>query len=103
MSKLFGWPLKSWLKSLMFKRMHGMISCREFEDFVQAYVDGELPGEQSKTFERHIRFCRDCRQYLEAYQRTVDVVGSLKDDPDGPVPEDVPEDLIQAILKAQEE
>ena len=42
------------LKGAMLKSMHGMITCREFEDFVLSYLDGEvfnlingrvLPGE----------------------------------------------------------
>jgi anti-sigma factor RsiW len=101
MSKVSRWSLMSWLKSMMFKHMHGMISCREFEDFVQTYVDGGLPERQKIVFERHLRFCRECREYLAAYQRTVEIAQSLQATPYGPVPADVPENLIKAILQAR--
>ena len=29
------------IKGIMLKRMHGMITCREFEEFVLNYLDGE--------------------------------------------------------------
>jgi anti-sigma factor RsiW len=101
MSKVSRWSLVSWLQSMMFKHMHGMISCREFEDFVQAYVDDGLPERQRTVFERHIRWCRECREYLAAYQRTIDIAQTLQAAPDDPVPADVPEDLIKAILDAR--
>ena len=101
MSKVSPRRLKSWLKSMMFRHIHGMISCREFEDFVQAYTDGELPERQKSVFERHLRLCRECREYLAAYQRTVDIARSLQATPSDPVPAEVPEDLIKAILDAR--
>jgi len=93
--------LKRWLKGFMLKRMHGMITCKEFEDFVADYTDGELPSKQCSRFERHLNLCQECRQYLQAYQRTIEVSRAVFPSPDEPVPEEVPEDLIKAILKAR--
>ena len=90
------------LKGSMLKRVHGMITCREFEDFVLRYLDGELTKKQARVFEWHIRLCRECREYLAAYQRAVEIGAAALAPNDGALPEDVPEDLIAAILYARE-
>ena len=89
------------LKGTMLKRMHGMITCREFEDFVLAYLDGELPAKQAKVFEWHLRICRECRDYLAAYERSVAIGAAVLGAAESPVPEEVPEDLITAILDSR--
>jgi anti-sigma factor RsiW len=91
-----------WAKGLMLKRMHRMITCTEFEDFVLQYLDDELSVRQRSMFEFHLRICRECREYLAAYQRTVEIGHAAFKDANQAVPEDVPEDLIKAILKARE-
>ena len=90
-----------WLKGLMFKHVYYMISCKEFEEFVLSYLDGELPVKQRSMFEWHIRICRECREYLAAYQRSIELGQAVLHDPDQSLPADVPEDLIKAILKAR--
>jgi hypothetical protein len=37
-----------WMKGQRMKRMHGMITCREFEDFILRYLGGELTAQQKK-------------------------------------------------------
>jgi hypothetical protein len=44
-----------WAKGLMLKRMHRMITCTEFEDFVLQYLDDELSVRQRSMFEFHLR------------------------------------------------
>ena len=39
-----------WLKGFMLRRIHGMITCKEFEDFVLDYLDDELPALQRSRF-----------------------------------------------------
>ncbi len=90
-----------WLKGQMMKRMHGMITCREFEDFIMSYLSDELTPTQSRVFRMHLRVCRECREYLAAYQRTIEMSGLMFKVPDDKLPEDVPEDLIKAILSAR--
>lgn len=101
MKKPRGRSIRNWLKSVMFRHIHGMMTCKEFEDFVQTYIDEDLPAQQQAVFERHIRFCRECREYLAAYRRTIEVGRSVLTNTENPVPEDVPEDLINAILEAR--
>jgi len=90
------------LKGLMMKHLHGMLTCSEFEAFVLRYLEGELPARQRKLFEWHIRMCRECRDYLAAYQRSIQVGRALLPGPDDPIPEDVPEDLVKAVLAARD-
>ena len=90
-----------WLKGFMFKHTHNMITCKEFEEFVLSYLDGDLPVKQRSMFEWHIRICRDCREYLAAYQRAIELGQAVLPTSDQSLPGDVPEDLIKAILKAR--
>ena len=90
------------LKGTMLKRMHGMITCREFEEFVLQYLDGELPAKQRKVFEWHLRICRECREYLAAYERTIELGKAALGPADTSVPDDVPEDLIRAVLDSRD-
>ena len=90
-----------WIKGLMLKHMHRMITCKEFEDFVLRYLDGELSGRQKAILKLHLAICRECRDYLAAYQRTVELGRGVFGSPEEPVPEDVPEDLVRAILDAR--
>lgn len=91
-----------WLKGLMLKHMHKMITCAEFESFVLQYLDGELPEKQLVVFELHLKICRECREYLAAYRRSMEITEAVSRQADAPVPQDVPEDLIKAILEARE-
>jgi len=91
------------LKGAMLKRMHGMITCREFEGFVNQHLDGELPAKQAKMFEWHLRICRECREYLAAYKRTMEIGTTVLGPAHESVPEDVPEDLIKAVLESRKE
>ena len=92
-----------WLKGVMLKRMHRMITCREFEAFVARYLDGELTDRERHVFELHLRICRECREYLAAYRRTVEIGQQVFSSPDEPVPADVPEDLVRAVLDARKD
>ncbi len=94
--------MRRWLKGQMLKRMHGMITCAEFEEFVLRYLDNELTEKQRSVFEWHLRLCRECREYLAAYQRALEVTRAELSEPHAPVGTDMPEDLIKAILDARD-
>lgn len=89
------------LRGLMFG-LPGMLDCREFEAFMLDYLDGQLPAPQAKVFERHLRMCPECQVYLAAYRTTVELgKAAFEEGDDGSLPDDVPEDLIGAILAAR--
>ena len=48
-----------------------------------------------------MRLCRECREYLAAYRRRIEV-GREARSADEALPDDVPEDLIKAILEARD-
>ena len=87
-------------KGIMLKHMHRMITCKEFEDFILRYLDDELSARQRSVFELHMRLCRECREYLAAYRRSIEVSRGARP-ADEALPEDIPEDLIKAILEAR--
>jgi anti-sigma factor RsiW len=76
------------------------MTCREFTDFLMAYLDDELAAEVRSAFESHMFGCQTCVNYLESYQATV-ALGRIACAEDEPVPNDVPESLVQAILAAR--
>ena len=88
-------------KAFMFKSLPMMINCREFEEFLIDYFEDALPKRQRYVFEMHLKLCRECREYLTAFERTIELSKSAFDDPDGPTPDDIPEDLVRAILDAR--
>jgi anti-sigma factor RsiW len=77
------------------------MTCRELVEFLMDYLEGELPEDSRSTFEEHIGFCPPCKAYLDTYKATVMIGQGVCADPEGPVPEDVPEQLVQAILLAR--
>jgi anti-sigma factor RsiW len=63
------------------------------------YVEDGLPAETRQRFDTHIAACPDCVRYLETYRATIKAGPlAMADD----LPAEVPEDLVQAILKARQ-
>ncbi len=91
------------------RRIHGMmfklplmITCEQFEDFILAYLEDELPKRQKIVFDLHLKMCRECREYLSAYRASMELAkDALTADKDGP-PEEVPDDLVKAVLAARD-
>ncbi|MBX3023897.1 zf-HC2 domain-containing protein [bacterium] len=75
------------------------LTCRDVADFLMAYLDRELDPPQRAAFEAHLTVCDECVRYLRAYERTVRLARTAGRDPDEP--ENVPERLVQSILKAR--
>jgi anti-sigma factor RsiW len=79
------------------------LSCREFTDFILAYLDGELQTRARALFEAHIRDCPPCLDYLDSYRQTVELAGQAWTacGPDDAVPQEAPEELVRAMLEAR--
>lgn len=77
------------------------MTCREFINFLEDFRSGQLPAAQRDEFERHLNACTCCGNYLDSYEQTIRLGRKSLCDPDGPVPQDAPEDLIRAILAAK--
>ena len=76
------------------------MNCREFVDFLMEYLDGDLDADAREIFEAHMVECPPCEVYLDTYRETIRL-GKCICEPDGSLPEDVPEELVQAILAAR--
>jgi anti-sigma factor RsiW len=78
-----------------------MITCRDFVEFLWAYVAGELPTDQRFEFDAHMAICPHCINYLDSYSKTVQLEKAAFESLDEPVPADMPEELVNAILAAR--
>ena len=80
------------------------MTCQEFVEFLMAYLDGELTPAQREAFQGHMGDCPPCITSLETYRESVELgKKALCEDPEAPVPEDVPDDLVAAILAARKQ
>lgn len=78
------------------------MTCREVLDFLMSYLDGELPPAERVRFDQHLAACAVCVQYLDSYRRTVELAKqSLADGPEEQGCQDVPEELVQAIVASR--
>jgi len=79
------------------------LSCREFMEFILAYLEDEIDDRGRLLFEEHIRACPPCLDYLDSYRQTVELTGDAYRacGPDDTIPEDTPEELVCAVLAAR--
>jgi anti-sigma factor RsiW len=78
------------------------LTCRECVEFLMEYLDETLEAEVRVTFERHLAACANCVRYLESYKVTTTLCKKAFEVGDSERMPDVPEELIQAILKARQ-
>jgi len=81
--------------------MRSLLTCRELIDFLIDYVDGALTAEEQAAFDRHLSVCPACVDYVAEYRATMQAGRAAYLDRDEPVPEDVPEELVVAVLAAR--
>ena len=74
------------------------MNCSEaITKFLMDYVDGTLPPDTLTDFEHHLDVCASCRAYLRTYRETIAMAAAAGRAPRVDV-QDVPEDLVKAIL-----
>ena len=78
------------------------MNCREIAEFLIDYVDGDLPEPALATFEAHLRACRDCRNYLDGYRKTIAATKAVMIEPPALDVAEMPEQLVSAILAARQ-
>lgn len=94
---------RSWkrrMQGIMF-RLPMMITCRQFEDFIIAYLEGGLSDREHRLFEIHLKICRECKEYLAAYQASMEAAKLGLSEEGAKLPEDVPEDLVAAVIASR--
>lgn len=89
--------MKRRIQGVMF-RMPMMITCRQFEEFIVDYLEGGLTTHERRVFEIHLSICRECREYLAAYKASMEAAKQGLSLDESPVLEEVPEDLVTAIV-----
>ena len=77
------------------------MTCRELTEFLIDYVDGGLAPAERVAFDEHLARCADCVTYLRNYETTIRLGKELCTDEHDAVADDVPEELVQAILAAR--
>jgi anti-sigma factor RsiW len=90
-------------RGLRSSTMSHRLTCREFVEFLADYLEGRLPQERLASFNRHLAGCPSCVAYARSYQDAVRLGREALRGPDEPVPADVPEELVRAILAARDE
>jgi len=66
------------------------MKCKEIHEFIEAYLDNELPPETRKEVREHLKKCPACREELAAVKRYRKAMTSLKTVP-------APDDFLEKV------
>ncbi len=77
------------------------MNCRDFMDFIIDFCDCSLSQETKQAFEIHLTTCHTCNTYLASYQCTIRL-GKAACSGEKCSDLNVPESLVQKIIKARE-
>lgn len=86
-------PIGSWYMRVSPR----MITCQEFNEFIFDYTEGQLTDAQVTLFERHMKVCPTCRNFMKTYQAAFKVGKVMFPYSDKKTPDEVPSDLLDAI------
>lgn len=71
------------------------MTCRDVVEFLSEFVSDELPADVQVDFSGHVSDCPACLHFLNQYRDTIAASkASFR------LPDDVPDELIAAILKS---
>ncbi len=76
------------------------LCCRDFSDFLMAFLDGELGGDIACRFDQHLAKCPPCKTYVETYRATVELAKESCCPKANPQLGKMPQELVNAILHA---
>lgn len=76
-----------------------MIKCEQCLEVLSAYVDGELPEDEKKKLDMHLRECNECSKELELLKAIVSVCKDLTEE----LPENFEASLHERLKKAKED
>lgn len=77
------------------------MTCRELVEFLNAYLSGELAPAERDEFERHLRVCSACVNYLDTYKKTIAMSKAAFHDDELAANVNIPESLVKSILTAR--
>lgn len=93
--------LRRWLAGLFLHYFPGQITCAEFEAFLIDYHEGALSERQRALFDFHLSICPMCQVQFASYLRTIELGRRVFTEGEEPVPGEVEEELVNAILSAR--
>src|SRR4051794_38379587 len=67
---------------------HGDLTCRELVELINDYLEHELSEDERTRFEEHLVYCDPCVNYVGQMQRTVSLVGALREEDISPAARD---------------
>jgi anti-sigma factor RsiW len=77
------------------------LTCRDVVEFLSDYLTCELDAAARTAFDEHLAECDECVAYIRGYERTVRLARTAFDKLDEPVEQQVPRQLVDAILAAR--
>lgn len=83
------------------KLTHGTLTCGEADRFMVDYMEYKLDPAVRKRFEDHLANCACCKQFLKAYQRTIELSRSYGEPLSQAAAPRMPEGVRAAILAAR--
>ena len=90
------------MRGTVFNHLPLMITCRQLEEFILDYLEGDLPKRQRTVFELHLMLCPECRSYLAAYRETMELAKLFATFEPPPLADTMPEDLVLALRAARQ-
>ncbi|MEP6342432.1 MAG: zf-HC2 domain-containing protein [Maricaulaceae bacterium] len=91
------------IRALYFRLSPWMITCREFDQSIYDYLEGDLSKPQLSAFNRHKRACPICRNFLKTYSATHKATEQITPYSDLIVDETAPQELVKAILDVKQQ
>jgi anti-sigma factor RsiW len=80
-----------------------VLTCEELTAFLDDYVAGEQPADVRARFEEHLAVCPPCVDYLAGYRAAISLGRQAYPSAlAGGIPDDVPEELVKAIVAARD-
>jgi len=80
-----------------------MLTCKQFDEFMMDYLEGNLPFWQKVACGLHVRMCRKCAKFVDQYRRVVLLEKNAFVAPGDSIPEVVPEELVKAALACRKQ
>ena len=76
------------------------LTCRGFVEFLDDYLAGALSERERSSFAGHLAACPSCVAYMKTYEASIRLAKGALQRSEVTVPEDVPADLVRAVLAA---
>ena len=71
-------------------------TCKEITDLIFGYLNDTLSRSVKRDFQRHLRVCPDCVNFLNTYKKTVATSRSLRPDE---IPANVRDNILDFLRK----